>query len=32
VIGQVAVSLILLSAAALLSRSLRNLEHQSFGF
>jgi putative ABC transport system permease protein len=32
VIGQVAVSLILLSAAALLSRSLRNLEHQNFGF
>jgi putative ABC transport system permease protein len=32
VIAQVAVSLILLSAAALLSRSLRNLEHQNFGF
>jgi predicted permease len=32
VIGQVAVSLILLTAAALLSRSLRNLEHQDFGF
>ena len=32
VIGQVAVSLILLSAAALLGRSLRNLEHQNFGF
>jgi predicted permease len=32
VIGQVAVSLVLLSAAALLSRSLRNLEHQDFGF
>jgi putative ABC transport system permease protein len=32
VIGQVVVSLILLSAAALLSRSLRNLEHQNFGF
>src|SRR5580700_152587 len=32
VIGQVAVSLILLSAATLLGRSLRNLEHQNFGF
>jgi predicted permease len=32
VIGQVAVSLVLLSAAALLSRSLRNLERQDFGF
>ncbi len=32
VIGQVAVSLILLSTAALLGRSLRNLEHQNFGF
>jgi len=32
VIGQVALSLILLSAAALLSRSPRNLEHQNFGF
>ena len=32
VIAQVAVSLVLLSAAALLSRSLRNLEHQDFGF
>ncbi|HEY1756967.1 MAG TPA: ABC transporter permease [Bryobacteraceae bacterium] len=32
VIAQVAVSLILLSAAALLGRSLRNLEHQNFGF
>ena len=32
VIGQVALSLILLSTAALLSRSLRNLEHQNFGF
>jgi putative ABC transport system permease protein len=32
VIAQVAVSLILLSAAALLSQSLRNLEHQNFGF
>ncbi len=32
VIGQAAMSLILLSAAALLGRSLRNLEHQNFGF
>jgi putative ABC transport system permease protein len=32
VIGQVAMSLVLLSAAALLGRSLRNLEHQNFGF
>jgi putative ABC transport system permease protein len=32
VIGQVAVSLILLSAAALLGQSLRNLQHQNFGF
>lgn len=32
VIAQIAVSVILLSAAALLSRSLRNLEHQNFGF
>jgi predicted permease len=32
VIGQVAVSLVLLSAAALLSGSLRNLQHQNFGF
>jgi putative ABC transport system permease protein len=32
VIGQAAMSLILLSAAALLGRSLRNLEHQDFGF
>jgi predicted permease len=32
VIGQIAVSLVLLSSAALLGRSLRNLEHQSFGF
>ena len=32
VITQVAVSLVLLSAAALLARSLRNLEHQNFGF
>ena len=32
VIAQVAMSLILLSAATLLSRSLRNMEHQNFGF
>jgi predicted permease len=32
VIAQIAASVILLSAAALLSRSLRNLEHQNFGF
>ena len=32
VIAQVAVSLVLLSAAALLGESLRNLEHQNFGF
>jgi putative ABC transport system permease protein len=32
VIAQIAVSLVLLSAAALLGRSLRNLEHQDFGF
>jgi predicted permease len=32
VIGQAAVSLVLLMAAALLAQSLRNLEHQSFGF
>jgi predicted permease len=32
VITQVAMSLVLLSAAALLGRSLRNLEHQNFGF
>ncbi len=32
VISQVAVSLVLLSAAVLLGRSLRNLEHQDFGF
>src|SRR5579871_635691 len=32
VIAQIAVSLVLLSAAALLSQSLRNLEHQNFGF
>ena len=32
VIGQAAISLALLSAAAMLARSLRNLEHQNFGF
>lgn len=32
VISQIALSLVLLSAAAMLSQSLRNLEHQSFGF
>ena len=32
VIAQVTVSLVLLSAAALLGQSLRNLEHQNFGF
>jgi predicted permease len=32
VIGQIAVSLLLLSAAAMLGQSLRNLEHQDFGF
>src|SRR5437588_9362146 len=32
VIAQIAVSLVLLSAAALLGQSLRNLEHQNFGF
>ncbi|HEY7306321.1 MAG TPA: ABC transporter permease, partial [Bryobacteraceae bacterium] len=32
VIAQVSVSLVLLSAAALLGQSLRNLEHQNFGF
>jgi predicted permease len=32
VIAQIAVSMILLSAAALLGQSLRNLEHQNFGF
>jgi putative ABC transport system permease protein len=32
VIAQIAVSLLLLSAAALLGQSLRNLEHQDFGF
>lgn len=32
IIGQAAMSLVLLSAAALLAQSLRNLEHQNFGF
>jgi predicted permease len=32
VIAQAAMSLVLLSSAALLSQSLRNLEHQNFGF
>jgi predicted permease len=32
VIAQAATSLVLLSAAALLGKSLRNLEHQDFGF
>ena len=32
VIGQAAMSLVLLSAAALLGQSLRNLQHQKFGF
>ena len=32
VIGQIAVSVVLLSAAALLGKSLRNLEQQNFGF
>jgi predicted permease len=32
VIAQIAVSIVLLSAAALLGRSLRNLEHQNLGF
>ena len=32
VIAQAAVSLVLLSAAAMLGQSLRNLEHQNFGF
>jgi putative ABC transport system permease protein len=32
VIAQIAVSVILLSAATLLGQSLRNLEHQNFGF
>jgi predicted permease len=32
VIGQAAVSVVLLSAAAMLGRSLHNMEHQNFGF
>jgi predicted permease len=32
VIAQIAVSLLLLSGAAMLGQSLRNLEHQNFGF
>ncbi|MGH9622890.1 MAG: ABC transporter permease [Bryobacteraceae bacterium] len=32
VVAQAAISLVLLSSAALLSQSLRNLEHQNFGF
>jgi putative ABC transport system permease protein len=32
VIAQIAVSIVLLSAAALLGKSLQNLEHQNFGF
>ncbi|MGJ5820610.1 ABC transporter permease [Paludibaculum fermentans] len=32
VIAQIAVSVVLLSVAALLGKSLRNLEHQDFGF
>ena len=32
VIGQAAMSLVLISTAALLAQSLRNLEHQDFGF
>jgi predicted permease len=32
VIAQAALSLVLLSAAAMLAQSLRNLEHQNFGF
>ncbi len=32
VIGQAAISLVLLSAAAMLAQSLRNLENQNFGF
>jgi predicted permease len=32
VIGQAAVSLVLISAAVMLAQSLRNLEHQNFGF
>jgi predicted permease len=32
VIGQAAVSLVLISAAVMLAQSLRNLQHQNFGF
>ena len=32
VVAQIAMSLVLLSSAALLGRSLRNLQHQNFGF
>ncbi len=32
IIGQAAMSVVLLSTAALMARSLRNLEHQNFGF
>jgi predicted permease len=32
IIGQAAMSVVLLATAALMARSLRNLEHQSFGF
>jgi hypothetical protein len=32
VIGQAAVSLVLISAAVMLAQSLRNLKHQNFGF
>ena len=32
VVGQAAVSLVLISAAVMLTQSLRNLEHQNFGF
>jgi predicted permease len=32
VVAQAAVSLVLISAAAMLAQSLRNLEHQNFGF
>jgi predicted permease len=32
VIGQAAISLVLISAAVMLAQSLRNLEHQNFGF
>lgn len=32
VVGQAAVSLVLLSAAVMLAQSLRNLQHQNFGF